>query len=494
MNKFQLYRLLRKNTNLSYKRSPAFEQNKWAKLLIYLGGGMFALYLIMYGCLAGMGAEGEAGLMLAFAPIYMAIDFLLRFIVQTTPGMMVKPYILQPISRYTAIECFLIGEHVSGYNWLWLCMFVPYSIILLFAGESFALVLLELVTCELLIILNSQIYLFFRTLINRTVLWLIPGLAFYALPFLPVMLSPKASTFEKMTESLVHIGLSWYFLPLLLAVICALFFVNRHMQFIFVYEEISKKTERALKHVSEFAFFNRFGIVGEYLKIELKSNIRNKTMRTRCIYSLVAVIAFSLIVAYTSIYDSELMQNFWCLYCFALYGITALIKIMGQEGNYIELLMMHRENIIALLRAKFIFYSAVLIIPFVIMLPAVFTGKYTLLMLFAYMLLTAGFLHFIIFQLAVYNKQTLPLQLKVTAKGNFENGMQLFIELFALIGPVLITGLGYLLVGLTYTYIFMCVIGLAFIFTHPIWIRNIYNRMMKRRYENLDGFMNSRDF
>ena len=494
MNKFQLYRLLRKNTNLSYKRSPAFEQNKWAKLLIYLGAGMFALYLIMYGCIVGMAAKGEAGMMLAFAPFYMAIDFLLRFIVQTTPGMMVKPYILQPISRYTAIECFLIGEHVSGYNLLWLCMFVPYSIIQLFAGESFALVLLELVTCELLMILNSQIYLFFRTLINRSVLWLIPGLVFYALPFTPLMLSPKADTFDKMVDMIIAQGLSWYALPIVLLVICGLFFVNRHMQFIFVYEEISKKTERALKHVSEFAFFNRFGLVGEYLKIELKSNIRNKTMRTRCIYSLCAVIAFSLLVAYTTIYDSELMQNFWCLYCFALYGVTALIKIMGQEGNYIELLMMHRENIIALLRAKFIFYSAVLIIPFVIMLPAVFTGKYTILMLFAYMLLTAGFLHFVIFQLAVYNKQTLPLQLKVTAKGNFENGMQLVIELFALFGPVLITGLGYLLVGLTYTYIFMCIVGLAFIIAHPIWIRNIYTRMMKRRYENLEGFMNTRDF
>lgn len=494
MNKFQLYRLLRKNTNLSYKRSPAFEQNKWAKLLIYLGAGMFALYLIMYGCIVGMAAKGEAGMMLAFAPFYMAIDFLLRFIVQTTPGMMVKPYILQPISRYTAIECFLIGEHVSGYNLLWLCMFVPYSIIQVFAGESFALVLLELVTCELLMILNSQIYLFFRTLINRSVLWLIPGLVFYALPFTPLILSPKADTFDKMVDMIIAQGLSWYALPIVLLVICGLFFVNRHMQFIFVYEEISKKTERALKHVSEFAFFNRFGLIGEYLKIELKSNIRNKTMRTRCIYSLCAVIAFSLLVAYTTIYDSELMQNFWCLYCFALYGVTALIKIMGQEGNYIELLMMHRENIIALLRAKFIFYSAVLIIPFVIMLPAVFTGKYTILMLFAYMLLTAGFLHFVIFQLAVYNKQTLPLQLKVTAKGNFENGMQLVIELFALFGPVLITGLGYLLVGLTYTYIFMCIVGLAFIIAHPIWIRNIYTRMMKRRYENLEGFMNTRDF
>jgi len=494
MNKFQLYKLLRKNTNLSYKRSPAFEQNKWAKVLIYMGGGLFAIYLILYGAIIGASAHGEAGMMIAFAPVWLAIDYLLRFIVQTTPGMMVKPYILQPISRYTAIECFLIHEHVSGYNLMWLAMFIPYSIITLIAGENFGLVILELVISELLIILNSQIYLFFRTLINRTVLWLIPALIFYTLPFTPLIVKLKESTFDWMINTYRAIGISWFFLPLLLLVIAGLFYVNRRFQFKFVYEEISKKKERELKHVSQFAFFNRFGLTGEYLKLELKSNLRNKTMRTRCIYSLVAVIIFSLLVAYTSIYDSELMLNFWCLYCFALYGVTALIKIMGQEGNYIELLMMHRENIIALLKAKFWFYSAVLVIPFVIMLPAVFTGKYTLLMLMAYMLLTAGLLHFIIFQLAVYNKQTIPLQLKITAKGNFENGMQILIELLALFGPVIITGLGYLLVGLTYTYIFMCVLGLSFIITHPFWIRNIYNRMMKRRYENLEGFVSTRDF
>ena len=496
MNKFQLYRLLRKNTNLSYKRSPAFEQNKWAKGLIYFGAVMFGIYLIMYGCIIGASADGTAGFMLGASMVYLPIDFLFRFVVQNTPGMMVKPYILQPISRYTAIECFLVGEHVSGYNFLWLCMFVPYGIILLFAGESFGLVFYEVIICLILMILNSQIYLFFRTLINRTVLWLIPGLLFYALPYSPVLfhLNNKANAIDKVFDVYMAVGMSWYFLPLLLAVICGLFFVNRYFQFKYVYEEISKKTEKELKHVSQFTFFERFGLVGEYLKIELKSNIRNKTMRTRCIFSLVAVIAFSLLVAYTPIYDNELMQNFWCLYCFSLYGATALIKIMGQEGNYIELLMMHRENLIALLQAKFYFYSSVLIIPFVIMLPAVITGKYTLLMLFAYMLLTAGFLHFVIFQLAVYNKQTIPLQLKVTAKGNFENGMQLVIEIFAFFGPILITFLGYLLVGLTYTYIILCIVGLAFIATHQIWIRNIYNRMMKRRYENIEGFINTRDF
>ncbi|WP_028904267.1 DUF5687 family protein [Prevotella sp. P6B4] len=496
MNKFQLYRLLRKNTNLSYKRSPAFEQNKWAKGLIYFGAAMFGLYLIMYGCIIGAAAEGEAGTMLGVAAIYLVIDFLLRFIVQTTPGMMVKPYILQPISRYTAIECFLVGEHLSGYNFLWLCMFVPYAIILLVAGESFALVFYEVIAAEMLMILNSQIYLFFRTLINRKVLWLIPALALYALPYSPMLfnLNHVATAIEKAFNAYSDVAMSWYFLPVVLLLIAGLFFVNRYFQFKYVYEEISKKSERALKHVSQFAFFNRFGLIGEYLKIELKSNLRNKTMRSRCIMSLVLVVVFSLLVTYTDIYDGELLQNFWCMYCFAIYSATALIKVMGQEGNYIELLMMHRESIIALLRAKFLFYSAILIIPFVIMLPAVFEGKYTLLMLFAYMLMTAGFLHFIIFQLAVYNKQTIPLQLKMTAKGNFENGRQIVIEMFAFFGPVLITGLGYLLVGLTWTYIFMCVLGLTFVVTHTIWIRNIYIRMMKRRYENLEGFMNTRDF
>ena len=492
MNRLQLYRLLRKNTNLSYKRSPAFEQNKWAKAMIYVGGAMFAIYLIMYGAIIGMGAKGEAGLMIGVAPIWLAIDYLLRFVVQTTPGMMVKPYILQPISRYTAIECFLVGEHVSGYNLLWLAMFIPYSIIILVGGAGW-MTLLELITAEMLIVLNSQIYLFFRTLINRKVVWFVVSVAFYALPFLPLLLKMKASSFEWMIDTYSEVGVAWYFLPLLIAVLIALFFVNRWFQFRFVYEEISKKKERELKHVSQFKFLEHFGLVGEYMKIELKSNMRNKTMRSRCIMSLALIVMFSALIAYTNIYDSELMLNFWCIYCFAIYGMTALIKIMGQEGNYIDLLMMHRESIIALLKAKFWFYSLVLVIPFVIMLPAVFAGKFSLLMLFAYMLLTAGFLHFVIFQLAVYNKQTIPLQLKMTAKGNFENGMQLVIELTALIGPILITGLGYLLVGLTYTYIFMCVVGLVFIVTHPLWIRNIYRRMMMRRYDNLEGFHSTRE-
>ena len=492
MNKLQLFKLLRKNIKLSEKRSPVFEQNKWAKVLIYIFAAMFVIYLIMYGAIIGSAADGEAATMIGAMVIILPIDFLLRFIFQTTPAMMAKPYILMPISRYSVIECFLISSHFSGYNFLWLGMFIPYSIILLFAGGGFWATFLVLIISQLLIILNSQIYLFFRTLINRSVLWMIPATLFYALPFVPLLFKPSGRTIEKILDAIISAGTSWWLLPLVLLLIAGLFFVNRHFQFKYVYEEISKKKEKELKHVSQFSFFDRFGIVGEYLKLEIKSNLRNKTMKQRCIVGLVIVTFFAMLIAYTDIYDNPMMNNFWLLYCFAFFSMTSLIKIMGQEGNYIDLLMTQRENILALLKAKYLFYCAVLVVPFIILLPAVYTGKYTLLMLFAYMFLVGGCVHFVIFQLAVYNKQTLPLQLKVTGKGNYENGVQVVIEIAIMLVPGIILGLGYLTVGLTGTYIFMCVVGLAFFLTYPLWLRNIYHRMMKRRYENIEGFHSTR--
>ena len=492
MNKLQLFRLLRKNINLSYRRSPAFEQNRWAKVLMGFGALMFIFYLVVYGVLLGMSADGEPGLLIMSLLLIMPIDFLLRFIFQTTPSMMVKPYILLPISRYSAIECFLISSHLSGFNFLWLGFFIPFAIIVLCAGASFVTTLYVVLLAQLLIILNSQIYLFFRTLINRNVLWVIPGLLVYCIPFLPAIITMSSKTLGHTLDAIEKYCTAWWLLPLVLLFLCGLFMVNRYFQFKYVYEEISKQKEKELKNVSQFTFFNRFGILGEYLKIELKSNLRNKTMKQRCIMSLALVVMFSSIIAYTTTYDNPIMTNFWCLYCFSIYGMTTLIKIMGQEGNYISLLMTQRENILSLLKAKYWFYCVVLVIPFLIMLPAVFKGKFTLLMLFAYMLLVAGLIHFIIFQLAVYNKQSIPLQQKMTGKGNYENGVQIVIELGALILPGLIVGLGYLTVGLTATYIFMIVLGLAFIVTYPWWIRNIYNRMMKRRYENIEGFLSTK--
>lgn len=489
MNRLKLYRLLRRNTKMAFRRSPTFEQSMVAKVMMLLLGGMFVIYLIFYGTMMGMAVErGEYATLMIFMPFVLVVDFLLRFMVQQTPLMMVKPYILLPISKYSVIECFLLSSLGSTYNWLWLCMFVPYSVIALASGCTLGGVLLTLVTAELMIMLNSQVYLMFRTLIGRSVLWWLAAAAFYALLFLPWLLDLTEKGFENMVEMWLAAGMGpWLFIAVVV-LLAMMLWVNRRMQFSFVYEEISRQPKTSMGHVSQLGFLGRFGEIGEYLKLEVKSVMRNKAMRSRFLMSAMLIVVFSLMVAYTSIYDGRAMTSFWCFYCFGIYGVTSLTKVMGPEGNYIDLLMTHRENILKLLMAKYYFHCIILILPFLIMLPAVFEGKYSVLMMLAYMLITSGLLYFIMFQLAVYNKQTLPLEQKLTGKGNMENGVQLLIEMIALIVPVALVVILQLTLGETTGYAVQAAIGLVFTFASPLWMRNIYARMMHRKYENLEGF------
>jgi len=489
MTRFQLYRLLRRNQHLGYRRNPAFEQGQIAKVLSFLGAGLFIIYLIAIGTSFGVIAQKEGpGFLVAAMPFFLVIDFFLRFMVQQTPDMQVKPYILQPISKYAVIECFLLTSLTSTYNLLWLSMFLPYAIIVC-AGGCFLLTALQLlVVCLLLIMLNSQFYLLARTLINRSQLWWFAILPVLALPFVPCLVWGIESVFNFYAEH----GADIILLPAVVLATALLLALNRHLQFAFVYEEISKSADTRIRNVSSFSFLNRFGETGEYLKLEIKSLMRNKAIRARFWSSLVLIVIFCALIAYTPIYDGRFSANFWCFYCFALYGVTSLIKVMCPEGNYIDLLMTHRENILSLLRAKYYFHCAILAVPFLVMLPAVVAGKFTLLMMFGYLFLCSGLIYMILFELAVYNNQTMPLDQKLTGKGNIENGRQLIIELVALFLPIVLVAVLMLVCSETVAYLVMAVIGLVFTIAHPWWLRRVYRRMMHRKYVNLDGFHTTR--
>ena len=170
------------------------------------------------------------------------------------------------------------------------------------------------------------------------------------------------------------------------------------------------------------------------------------------------------------------------------FGAVNLVKIMGPEGNYIDLLMVHKENILTLLKAKYYFYCAVLLLPLLLLIPTVVSGRYSILMLLAYLFTTSGPEYCILFQLAVYNKQSLPLNEKITAKGNFENSLQLIIELIVFFVPVALALTFTAIFGDTIGYTLLIIIGLAFTLTHNLWLKHIYRRMMTRRYQNLEGF------
>lgn len=485
MTRFQLFRLIRKNLRLGDRRSPAFEQGMIAKALLFLGAGMFVIYLIIIGLTLGAAAKEEgAGFIVAILPVILSIDFFLRFMVQQTPIMLIKPYILLPISKYTVIDHFLVSSMTSVYNFLWLALFIPYAVIAWAGSCCFGECLIVVITGQAAIIMNSQFYLCMRTLLNRNLLWWFAALAVLALPWAPALIWSLNDVLDfYMTK-----GTSILPLLVIFVVTALLVWLNRHLQFLFVYEEISKAEKTTVNHVREFTFLNRFGESGEYLKLEVKSVMRNKVMRARFWSSLILIIVFSAMIAYTPVYDGQFSANFWCFYCFGLYGVTSLIKVMCPEGNYIDLLMTHRENILSLLRAKYYFHCLILVVPFLVLLPAVFAGKFTMLMMIAYLFICTGPLYMILFLLAIYNNQTLPLQQKLTGKSNFENGRQLIIEFVAFLFPIAMVSVMIYFFQPDTAYIILAAIGLVLTALHPWWLRRVYRSMMRRRYTNLEGF------
>ena len=499
MNKLHLFRALRHHIKLAEKRSVAYEQNKVAKVLLYIGGSFVVLYLVFIAIMLALIANTSSSqttyeFLFGLLPFFLSADFLVRFISQQTPVQLIKPYSLLPISKYTCVEMFVLSSVVSPNNLVWTAVTVPYVLMTTLFCDGFWASMGIVVSFQLLVTVNSQWYMLVRTLINQSLKWWVLPIAVYALVFSPLYCDSIDTLFD-IYSSLGRGFAFWH--PLhyfgLLLVLFAFIELNKRMQFHFTYLENANVEAPKMRSVSEFRMFDRFGQTGEYLKLEIKSLIRNKNMRKSFVFSTLFTIFLSLVVSFTDLYQDDFSKIFWVAYVFMLYGANTLMKIMCAEGNYIDFLAVHKENIMQLLRAKYFFYGSMLVLPFLLMLPTVFTGKHSLLALFSMMCFTAGPVYCLFMQMAVYNRQTMPLNTKFISKGNVENNyFQIVALLLAMFLPVIVISSLRTMFSENTAYLVLLVFGIAFIATYSLWIANIYRRFMKRRYVNMESFRATR--
>lgn len=501
MNKFQLFKELRHHIHLSDKRSPMWGQNKTAKIVLGISGILVCAYLIFISISLGMLANESktitgCELLYGLMPIILLVDFFVRFIAQQTPSQLIRPYILMPLPKYMCIDTFVISSMFSWGNLIWFSLFIPYAIMAVVFNSGIIATFGFLLGLYILIIINSQWYLIVRTLVIDKLWWWLLPLTVYGLLSIPMFLNgikfehllnfySKGGDFSSSFNVLFFISL---IAILVIVVIC-----NRRLQYIYTWKELSRSEKTVLKGSVKLGFLDRFGQMGEYLKIEIKSLIRNKNLRKSFIASMLIILLFSLILSFTDLYDNATMTDFWLFYDYALIGIMMLIKVMCYEGNYIDGLMVHKENIYTLLKGKYYLHNIMLLFPFLLLLPTVFTGKCSFLMLFSFLIFTAGVNPFILLQMAVYNKQTIPLNEKFIRNGVENNYIQVIVEMVAFIVPMVVISLLHNLCRITIGSIIMILIGASFMATNKWWLSNIYKRMMKRRYINLEGFRSSRN-
>ena len=491
---------LRKHGRLAAKRHPMYEKNKVAKILGYVMAAFWAGYLIFFGTTFAFGFSNMVPnrepyhVMNAVVLIFiLALDFLLRVPLQKTPTQEVKPYLLLPVKRIRVIDFLLIRSGLSLFNLFWLFMFVPFSFITITKYFGISGVLTYLIGIWLLIVANNYWYLLCRTLINERIWWVLLPIAFYGglgcLAFIPED-SPLFYFFMDLGDGYIN-GNILCFLGTIL-VIAILWLINRKIMSGLIYAELAKVDDTQIKHVSEYKFFERYGEVGEYMRLELKMLLRNKVCKTALRTVFLVVISFTCILSFTEAYDGQGMKSFILVYNFVIFGILFLSSLMSYEGNYIDGLMSRKESIYTLLRAKYILYSIAILIPLFLMIPAMATGKLAVLSCIGWAVFVAGCVYFCLFQLAVYNNRTVDLNAKMTNRQNMGTGLQNLISGAAFGVPLLMNFMLTTFFGPTVTAWILIAIGAGFILTSRFWLKNVYHRFMKRRYKNMEGFRDSR--
>lgn len=502
MKWIEIYKELRRQRTLANKRSINFQQNRSAKIATYILSSFMVIYLLAIAIMLSLIANSVDNItavefIFTFSPFILIIDFLFRFWLQQTPTQLIKPYVLLPLPRYACINSFILSSIFTWGNAVWFIIFIPYSIMSVVFGYGIITTLLFLSTFLILIFANSQWYSIVRTLVNDSVLyWFLP-IGVYALAILPALFG-GGEWYDNLIDAFILIGSAIDVhnpLPLFLAIalLLLLAYINQRVQYSHVMSELSKTEKTPLHNASKFSFLERYGEKGLYLQLEIKTILRNKNPRKSFISATCLVVMMSLAITFSDVYDTNFMTNFWCLYNFAIFGTIMLQRIMGYEGNYIDGLMVRKENLLSMFNAKFDFYCIVLVFPFILMLPTVVSGKWDILMVLSYGIFTAGVQYFALFQSAVYNRQTIPLNTKFTGNsGQQQNYVQLIFGFGSFILPIGIISIAQTVLSHTASYIFMMALGLIFIAFRPLWMSNIYNRFMLRRYSNMEGLRQTR--
>lgn len=494
-----LYKLIAQNHRCQVRRHPLFDKNRVMKVVCFFIIAFWAVYLVVLG-VSFYSLFKETALE-AFDWIdggliwFLIADFLARFVMQDTPAQNIKQYKLLNIPTKFLLHTFLLRMGVQRYNLFWFFFFLPFGLLAVPQFYGVGGLAGFLMGWWMAFVLNSYWYLLWRTLINRNLLFCIIPISFYVvLVYWGIFHSVENQWLFNASIHLMRGFCLWrpWAFSLLFSVIVLLYVFNYHFQKKAVYQEISKQHIDTPVRSFDMRFLDKFGIVGEYLKLEIKSMFRNLVVRKQFVNGGLCMLMLCSLFSFSNIYDElPFMRVFICVYCFSCLGVMTQTSIMCAEGNYIDGLMVHKETILSLLRAKYYFQCLVLIIPVLFSLMPIMEGKLTVLTLLGCFLFTSGVVFPCLFQLAVYNDSTINLNEKITRSGK-NTKIQMLVSAAAMFLPMAFMFVLVEIFSEMVASIVMASIGALGTLMHPFWLKSVYNRFMKRRYQNMESFRNSR--
>jgi hypothetical protein len=258
-----------------------------------------------------------------------------------------------------------------------------------------------------------------------------------------------------------------------------------------LYRELQGEKVGKISSFSKLSFLGQFGEIGELIQLEIKMIFRSTRLKQQVLFAggLILCIFFWIIYMPHNPYpqDSFIFLLYGML-TVGLFGIALGQYLFTSESSFFDGMMARNLSMFNMLKGKYFLYSSFALFISILLLIPVFHGKLSLMLLLANLFYVTGPVFFMIFQNAVFNKTHLDLfdRGMMNWKGTSSN--MLIITMITMFIPVILVLIIIAFFGKETAHWFMILTGIAFTLTSQQWLQWTYNRFLKRRHKNMEGF------
>ncbi len=465
----------------SFLRSASLGTNIAMKIFI----GFFAAYFMVIFIAAGVGAFfilKESGLeplstVNKFMIYYLAVDLFIRYFLQKMPVMNIRPLLTLPIKRNTIVHFTLGKTALSFFNWSHALFFIPFSIVLMMNDYLVLNVILWYLGIMALFYLNN----FVNVLINNkdvglySVLAVIAALGlahYYQLFDITLYTQPF---FQGMYD-MVFV----FLIPILLVVGTYYFAFKFFKSNLNLDEGLATKNEIA--KTQNFTFLDQFGVLGTFLKNDLRLLTRNKRSKTTLTMSFLFIF-YGLLFFTNSIdaYQSPMFQIFAGIFVSGGFLFTFGQFVPSWDSAYYQLMMSQNIQYREYISSKWWLMVIGTLISTILASFYLFFGVHTYLLIVVGAIFNIGVNSHLVMLSGAFVKTPIDL---TTGKGAFGdkqafNFKTMLISLPKMLIPMALYALGYYIFSPNIGLLFVALAGiLGFAFRNYVFnqIEKVYKR------------------
>ena len=464
------------------------------KIFSYIFFGMMAMYLLLLGfllftVLSEHGAYNSAIDSFNYILLFLLLlDFIIKYTMKQSQTIQIAPYLTLPIKRRTLFNYLLVKEFTNIWNLYFLFFLVPFVFKAIPQYYGYISAILYILFIYFLCLGNSLLVNISNNLLKRSGWFLFLPIIIIA-AIVGVTFIPGVNIEDSIVKAsgliLEKNIIAWLGV---LIVFLALWGVNLSMLNAEVYRAMQGKKISDAGTSFSIPFIDRLGKIGIFINLELKLILRSKRLKQQLYMLIFFIFYFFLMINSPVFKETYFLKLLFSMFIIGGIGMIMLQYLFTSESSFFDGLMTRNLSMLDMLKGKYLFYVSYSVLVLFIMTILIFTGQLDFLFLISVFFYSIGVLFFLLFQNAVYNKSFFDLSESGLFNWKGTSGNMMMVSMLGLFIPLVIVVIIKTIFNEVVASYFMLVTGLVFTVTTKYWLTWTYNRFLKRKYKNMEGF------